>query len=136
MPIKKTFKIDSSMSMASMSDMVFLLLIFFMITSTMVFPNALKLTLPQSNSQTSLKPVTSVSITKDLRYYVETQPVAIEDLEYVLQQKMVNSSDPIISLHVDETIPIKYAVRVMNIATRNRYRMIMPTNPEPRTTRR
>ena len=136
MPIKKTFKIDSAMSMASMSDMVFLLLIFFMITSTMVFPNALKLTLPQSNSQTSLKPVTSVSITRDLRYYVETQPVAIEDLEYTLQQKMVNASDPIISLHIDENIPFKNVVRVMNIAQRNRYRVIMPTTPESRTTRR
>ena len=136
MAIKKTSKIDSSMSMSSMSDLVFLLLIFFMITSTMVFPNALKLTLPQSNSQTSLKPVTSVSITKDLRYYVETQPVAIEDLEYALQQKMINSSDPTISLHADKTVPVEQVVHVMNIALRNRYGLIMVTSPEPRTTRR
>lgn len=118
--------------MSSMSDLVFLLLIFFMITSTMVSPNALKLTLPQSNSQTSLKPVTSVSITGDLRYYVETRQVAFDDLEYAIQQKVSDSSDPTVSLHVDKSVPMEYVVRVMNIMQRNRYKLILATSPEPR----
>lgn len=132
MAIRKSIKVDSSPSMSSMSDLVFLLLIFFMITSTMVSPNALKLTLPQSNSQTSLKPVTSVSITGDLRFYVETTPVAFEDLEYAIQQKVSGSSDPTVSLHVDKSVPMEHVVRVMNIMQRNRYKLILATSPEPK----
>lgn len=132
MAIRKSTKIDSSPSMSSMSDLVFLLLIFFMITSTMVSPNALKLTLPQSNSQTSLKPVTSVSITGDIRFYVETKQVAFDDLEYAIQQKVAGSTDPTISLHVDKSVPMEHVVRVMNILQRNRYKLILATSPEPR----
>ena len=130
MAIKKTSKINAAFSMASMTDIVFLLLIFFMITSTMVSPNALKLLLPQSNSQTTTKAYTSVSITKDLRYYVESQSVNFSDLEATLKTKMVNSDDPVISLHVEQSVPVEYMVRVMNIAQRNQYKLILATRPE------
>ena len=113
-----------------MTDIVFLLLIFFMITSTMVSPNALKLLLPQSNSQTTTKAYTSVSITKDLQYYVESQSVNFSDLEATLKTKMVNSDDPVISLHVEQSVPVEYMVRVMNIAQRNQYKLILATRPE------
>lgn len=130
MAIKKTSKINASFSMASMTDIVFLLLIFFMITSTMISPNALKLLLPQSNSQTTVKAYTSVSITKDFQYYVESQPVNFSDLETTLKTKMVNADDPVISLHVEQSVPVEYMVRVMNIAQRNQYKLILATRPE------
>jgi biopolymer transport protein ExbD len=130
MAIKKTSKINASFSMASMTDIVFLLLIFFMITSTMISPNALKLLLPQSNSQTTVKAYTSVSITKDFQYYVESQPVNFSDLETTLKTKMVNAEDPVISLHVEQSVPVEYMVRVMNIAQRNQYKLILATRPE------
>lgn len=121
--------------MSGMTDIVFLLLLFFMLTSTLIAPNALKLLLPQSNNQTSVKPVTTISISKDLRYYVEQSPVAFTDLETVLQQRLRAyrlkfNEDPAISLHVDKTVDVDYVVKVMNIARRNNYKLILATSPE------
>ena len=130
MAIRSSNKISPSFNMSSMTDMVFLLLIFFMITSTLVSPNALKLLLPQSNNQTSAKAITSVSITKDLRYYIETTPVAYNDIERQLQVKLMDAQDPTISLHVDRTVQMEEVVKVMNIAVRNKYKLILATAPE------
>ena len=129
MAIRSSNKILPSFNMSSMTDMVFLLLIFFMITSTLVSPNALKLLLPQSNNQTSAKAITSVSITGDLRYYIETAPVMFADLERQLQIKLMDEPDPTISLHVDETVSAGELVKVMNIATNNRWKLILATRP-------
>ncbi len=116
--------------MPGMTDIVFLLLIFFMITSTLIAPNALKLLLPQSDNQTQAKPYTSVSITADLQFYIETQQVSnIDDLEARLQQKMANVEDPTISLHADQSVPINEVVKVMNIAKNNNYKLILATRP-------
>ena len=132
MAIRSSNKISPSFNMSAMTDMVFLLLIFFMITSTMVSPNALKLLLPQSNAQTAAKAVTSVSITKNLQYYIETTPVAYTDLERQMQIKLMNATDPTIALHVDKTLPIEEVVKVMNIAQRNKWKLIIATAPERR----
>ena len=130
MAIRSSNKISAAFNMSAMTDMVFLLLIFFMITSTLVSPNALKLLLPQSNNQTQAKAITSVSITKDLRYYIETTPVAFNDLERQLQLKLMDETDPTISIHVDESVSTGELVKVMNIAARNRYKTILATAPE------
>jgi len=92
-------KVSPSFSMSGMTDIVFLLLIFFMITSTLIHPTALKLLLPQSSHQTSAKPLTTISITRDLQYFIEDQPVEINDLEQILQQKIGNNPEIYISLH-------------------------------------
>ena len=132
MAIRSSNKILSSFSMSSMTDLIFLLLIFFMVTSTLASPNALKLLLPQSNNQTSAKPITSVSIDRNLNYYIETTPVAFADLERELQLKLMNSQEPTISLHTDISVTMGEAVKVMNIAARNRYKLILATAPEGR----
>lgn len=129
MKLKRHARVDSSTSMSSMSDLVFLLLIFFMITSTMVAPNALKLLLPRSNSQTSAKAVTTISITENQQYYVETKPVPIEQMEAYLQQHLAGSEEPTISLHADRSVPIEAVVKVMNIAKDNHYKLILATAP-------
>ncbi|BDX38565.1 biopolymer transporter ExbD [Tenuifilaceae bacterium CYCD] len=129
MAIKRRLKVEPSTSMSSMSDLVFLLLIFFMITSTLIHPNALKLLLPQSNSQVSAKPITSVSITAERNFYLETVPVTLNQLEYLLQQKMKGQEDPTIALHVDRTVPMEEVVKVMNIAKDNKYKLILATLP-------
>ena len=130
MAIRSSNKISPSFNMASLTDMVFLLLIFFMVTSTMVSPNALKLLLPQSNNQTQAKAVTSVSIDKNLNFYIETAPVVLADMERLLQIKLMDAQDPTISLHVDRSVPMEEVVKVMNIAARNRYKLILATAPE------
>ena len=127
MALKRSNKISASFSMSSMTDIVFLVLIFFMLTSTLVHPNALKLLLPQSANQTSAKPQTSVSVTKDLRYYVESRRVSFEELEPTLQAKLGQNEDMYIALHVDESVPMKEVVKVMNIAKKNKYKLILAT---------
>lgn len=127
MALKRRTKIDASFSMSSMTDIVFLLLVFFMVTSTMVHPNALKLLLPKSENQTAAKPLTTVSITKDLEYYVETRRIELSQLESILQEKITNDPEIYISLHVDESVPTREIVNVMNICKENKYKLILAT---------
>lgn len=130
MAIQSKNKINVNFSMAGMSDIVFLLLIFFMITSTLIHPTALKLLLPQGSSQTAAKPLTTVSITRDLNYYIEDQQVELSNLEAALRQKIGNSEDTYIALHADRTVPIEHVVKVMNIAKNNQYKLILATDPK------
>ncbi len=121
--------------MASMSDLVFLLLIFFMITSTLVAPNALKLLLPESNNQTAAKPITTISITQDLKYYINDdgtlKRVAFQEIEPFLKDKYGVGNDEIyISLHAEKTVPWEEVVKIMNIARKNKYKLIAATAPE------
>ena len=129
MALKHRSRVNSAFSMSSMTDIVFLLLIFFMITSTLIAPNALKLLLPQSNNQTKAKPYTTVSINRDLNYYVETRQVPFPELEAVLQKKLQGVEDPAISLHVDKRVPVEEVVKVMNIAKDHKYKLILATSP-------
>ncbi len=121
--------------MASMTDIVFLLLIFFMITSTLVAPNALKLLLPQSNNQTAAKPITTISITRDLKYYVnddgKLRRVEFQEIEPFLQNRYgIGNDDIFISLHAEKSVPWEEVVKIMNIARKNKYKMIAATAPE------
>lgn len=129
MAIKTRNKVNPQFSMSSMTDIVFLLLIFFMITSTMIHPNALKLLLPQSNNQTSAKPITTISITENLDYYIERSPIEFEGLESALKVKFdgVPEDDRTISLHAERSVPIEEVVKVMNIARQNSYKLILAT---------
>jgi len=90
------------------------------------------LLLPQSNSQVQAKPVTTVSITRDLQFYYETTRVDFDQLEPLLKAKLSGTQDPTVSLHVDRSVPMEQVVRVMNIAQRNRFRLILATAPEGR----
>ncbi len=135
MALKKRNKVDASFSMSSMTDIVFLLLIFFMVTSTLIAPNALKLLLPQSNNQTAAKPITTISITQDLKYYINDngalKRVAFQEIEPFLQNRYgVGNDDIYISLHADKTVPWEEVVKIMNIARNNKYKMIAATSPE------
>ena len=107
MALKRRNKVNAAFSMSSMTDIVFLLLIFFMVTSTLIAPNALKLLLPQSNNQTSAKPITTISIKKDLTYYINDdgnmKRVAFQEIEPFLKNKYGNgNNDVFISLHMDK----------------------------------
>jgi biopolymer transport protein ExbD len=130
MAISQRNKISINFSSTGMTDVVFNLLIFFMLTSTLVHPAALKLLLPKGSAQTSAKPQTTVSITSDQIYYVEKQQVSIEDLEAVLKQKLGSNPDTYISLHADKTVPFESVVKVLNIAQSNNYKLIIATTPK------
>ena len=130
MAITNKNKVGINFSSAGMSDIVFLLLLFFMLTSTLVQPTALKLLLPRGSTQSNARPLTTVSITKDLNYYVEDQPVSLESLEAALQAKVGANPEVYISLHADRSVPIEYVVNVMNIAAKNQYKLILATTPK------
>jgi len=130
MAISSRNKISVSFSSVGMTDVVFNLLLFFMLTSTLVHPTALKLLLPRGTTQTSAKPQTTVSVTADQKYYVEQQPVTIEELEAVLKQKLGSNPETYIALHVDRNAPFESAVKVMNIAQANNYKLIIATTPK------
>jgi len=137
MAIKSNSKVDPSFSMASMSDLVFLLLIFFVVTSSVVNPNALKLLLPRSTNQTTSKTGVTVSIkhypdANTFTYHINASQRAIpfQDVEAQVQQLLRDVDDPTISLHADRTVPIEQVVAVMNIAKRNHYKVILATSPE------
>ena len=136
MAIKRNTKVLSDMSMSSMTDLVFLLLIFFLITSTLVNPNALKLLLPKSTGQVSAKATVSVSIKdwgNDLYTYHlngDETPVQFSDLEDGLVSQLQSEEDPTFSIYSDETVPGREIVAVMNIAKRNHYKVILATQPE------
>ena len=136
MALKRSTKADPNISMSSMTDIVFLLLIFFLVTSTLVNPNALKLLLPKSTGQVSAKATVSVSI-KDwgddqYTYHVngDQQPVELEEVEDELVELLQTEEDPTFSIYSDESVPIREIVQVMNIAKRNHYKVILATQPE------
>ncbi len=130
MAISQRNKISINFSSVGMTDVVFNLLIFFMLTSTLVHPTALKLLLPRGASQTSAKPQTTVSVTADQKYYIEQQPVSLEELESLLKQKLGSNPETYIALHVDRNAPFESAVNVMNIAQANNYKLIIATTPK------
>lgn len=130
MSLQSRNKVSATFQMSSISDIIFLLLIFFMLTSTLVAPNALKLLLPRSSHQTEATPVISVSITKNLEFYVDTKKVPFSDLEFTLRELLRTKTEPCISLHAERTVPIEEVVKVMNIAKNNKYKLILATQPE------
>ena len=137
MALKRNTKVDASFSVSSMTDIVFLLLIFFLVTSTLINPNALKLLLPKSTGQVSAKATVSVSI-KDLHqndkysYHLcgDKTPVPFGKLEDGIVSLLQNEEDPTFSIFADETVPVREIVAVMNIAKRNHYKVILATSPE------
>ncbi|MAZ54391.1 MAG: biopolymer transporter ExbD [Flavobacteriales bacterium] len=130
MSLKSKNKVSANFSMSSMTDIVFLLLIFFMLTSTLVSPNALKLLLPNSKSRTLEKQTISVSITPEIEYYIEDQKFPFDQLEIQLKKLLENEQEPAIVLHADKTVDIEFAVKVMDIAYRNKYKIVLATNPK------
>ncbi len=112
-----------------MTDLMFLLLIFMLIATTLINPNALRLLLPKSANSLNEKAFTTVSIDRQMNYYVETTPVAFASLEGVLEAKLAGTQEPTISLHCDKSIPIDNVVQVMNIAKDHNWKLILATQP-------
>lgn len=130
--LKRKNKISPQFSMSSMTDIIFLLLIFFMITSTMVSPNAIKVLLPQSSQQTSAKPLARVIIDRDLNYYTafgneDEMPVLFEELTPYLIDYAEREPEMYVALYADETVPYSEIVKVLNIANENQFKVVLAT---------
>ena len=136
MALKRNTKVDAQFSVSSMTDIVFLLLIFFLVTSTLINPNALKLLLPKSTGQVNAKATVSVSIkdwgddTYTYHINVDQEPTLFQDVEDELIGLLSAEEDPTFSIYSDQTVPVGEVVQVMNIAKRNHYKVILATQPE------
>ncbi len=134
MALKQRFNLEANFSMASMTDVIFLLLIFFMITSTIVVPNSIKVLLPKSQQQAQAKPITRVTIDKDLTYYVANanereRAVTFDELTPFLQMAYTNDPDIFVALYADEDVPYREIVKILDVANKNKFKMVLMTRP-------
>ncbi len=113
-------KVTPEFNMSSMTDIVFLLLIFFMIASTLVSAEAIDLLLPKSTSKTTQTKNVSVSVDKDVNYYVDLKKVSKDNLEAEVLEKVGQSDAPTITIRSDQDVEMKHVVYIMDIANRNK----------------
>ncbi|MCI9042562.1 MAG: biopolymer transporter ExbD [Muribaculaceae bacterium] len=142
MSLKRQYDMTSIFSMASMTDVIFLLLIFFMVTSTFVFPTALEINLPQSSEQTAIKPAVRVYIDADKAMYVSTpevmDPQPVDSLPQLMgflrvieQQAVEAGEDANIAIYADESVTYGQLVEVLNAGAVNGLKMVLATKPAP-----
>lgn len=123
-------KVSQEFNMSSMTDIVFLLLIFFMLTSTMVTTNALDLVLPKAKGKTDSNKSISVSINKDLKFFIDKTPVAENDIETQLLSMFGPDREKTLILRAEEGVPIEKAVSVLDIANRNQIKVVLAVRPK------
>ena len=122
-------KVSPEFNMSSMTDIVFLLLIFFMLTSTMVTTNALDLILPKAKGKTDSNKNIAVNITKELQFYIDKQPVNEMALESQLLT-LVNQENKALIIRAEEGVPVEKVVYVLDIANRNNFKVVLAVRPK------
>ena len=131
MVLRSSNKIDAGFSLSSMTDLVFLLLIFFVIISTMVSPTTLPVDLPISANKTKEKPQVGVRIDADQHFSVNNELIDPLDLEGVLKDRMAAvEGEKNLVIHVDQSVPAGVTVGVMEIAKRYQWKVILATRPK------
>lgn len=131
MNFRRRHKIAAEVNTASLNDIMFFLMLFFLITSTVVNPNVVKLLLPKSSTgQTVSKKTITVSITKDLEYFVEKVPVNEEQIPVVLQGYLGKAQELTVVLYVDKTVSIEHIVDVMDISNKLKIKLVLATEPK------
>jgi biopolymer transport protein ExbD len=129
MNLQSRNKVDAAFSMASMTDLIFLLLIFFMLTSSFITPSGLPVNLPSSVASTIEVQKVSITVTKDLLFYVNDKRVTKSTLEGELKSKLAGPKGVVV-LHIDETVPTREMVFVAGIATKLEARVSIATKPK------
>ena len=129
MRIRGRNKVTPDFNMSSMTDIVFLLLIFFMLASTLVTTNAIDILLPKASGKTENKKSVAVSIKKDLTYYIDQKRVGESVLEYELKNALANEGEPTIVLRAEKSVAVEHVVKVMDIANRNKFKVILAVKP-------
>lgn len=130
MNIRGRNKVSPEFNMSSMTDIVFLLLIFFMLTSTLVTTNALDLVLPKAKGKTDSIKSISVSINKDLQFFIDKKLVDEINLEQELLTALGTQENKAIVLRAEEGVPIEKAVSVLDLANRNQIKVVLAVRPK------
>ena len=142
MALKRQHKTQSMFSMASMTDIIFLLLIFFMVTSTFVFPSALEVNLPQSSEQTAIKPSTRIYVDKDLNMYAtqatetgetDLMPIAPEQLEGFMQSLKIANPNEFVAVYADEEVNYGKIVEILDKGSKQGVKIVLATKPSEAT---
>ena len=128
MNLKANNKINPLFSMSSMTDIIFLLLIFFMLTASFITPSGLPVSLPSSKSSTIVIQKVSITITKDLKYFVNDKEVNISDIEIHLRNE-IGDKEGLVVLHCDKNVPVEHLVNVAGIATSLEAKVTIATQP-------
>lgn len=139
MALKRQYEMNAIFSMASMTDIIFLLLIFFMVTSTLVFPTALEVNLPQSSEQTAIKPTTRIYIDAERNIFVsvaDEQPQQVAEDQLIGFVKMVSeqadqSGENFIAIYADETVPYGEVVKILDMGSSHGLKMVLATKAAP-----
>ena len=129
MNIRGRNKVTPEFNMSSMTDIVFLLLIFFMIASTLVSTSAIDILLPKASGKTENKKSVAVSIKKDLTYYIDQKRVGESVLESELIAALASEEKPTVILRAEKSVPVENVVKVMDIANRNKFKVILAVKP-------
>ncbi len=129
MNLRSKLKVEAAFSMSSMTDVIFLLLIFFMLTASFITPSGLPVNLPTSKSSNIVVQKVSITITEDLKYYVDDKPVTISRLEGFLRSALAGK-EGVVVLHCDQSVPVEHLVRVASIATSLEARVSIATKPK------
>jgi biopolymer transport protein ExbD len=129
MNIRGRNKVSPEFNMSSMTDIVFLLLIFFMIASTLVSTSAIDILLPKASGKTENKKSIAVSIKKDLTYYIDSKRVGESVLESELIAALASEEKPTVILRAEKSVPVENVVKVMDIANRNKFKVILAVKP-------
>lgn len=127
MAVKGRNKVSPEFNMSSMTDIVFLLLVFFIIASTMISPNGVDVLLPKSSTRTPNKGQVAVSIQEGNKFFIGQRQIKFEQLERALQAELQGEENPAFVLRPDEKIEVQYVVSVMEIANRNKFKMVLAT---------
>ena len=113
---------------ASLKDIMFFLLLFFLITSTMATPNVLKLLLPNAKSSTqSVKHPLTISVTADLQYAINNTPISADELEAAIKVNIAGQTDPTALLKVDKSVQVQNLVDLLDIGNRLKIKMVLAT---------
>jgi biopolymer transport protein ExbD len=129
MNIRGRNKVTPEFNMSSMTDIVFLLLIFFMLASTLITTNAIDILLPKASGKTENKKSVAVSIKKDLTYFIDQKQVTTNQLEANLIKILQQEKTPTIVLRAEKSVPLENVVKVMDIANRNKFKVILAVKP-------
>ena len=129
MELKSKYKVDATFSMSSMTDIVFLLLIFFMLTSSFITPSGIAVNLPSSKSSKIVMQKVTVSISKDLEYYVNDKKTTAEGVEALLTAALNGVEEGVVVLHIDKSVPTEHLVKVAGIAASLKAKVSVATLP-------
>ena len=128
MALESKHKVDSAFSMSGMTDIIFLLLIFFMLTSSFITPSGLPVSLPSAKKSKIVMQKASITITKDLKYYINDRRITRSRIEQELKREL-NGEEAMVTLHIDKTVPTEYLVEVAGIAASLNAKVSIATKP-------